>query len=70
MHNVKSEDKILSIENKNLEINFCERMKLITKCFPNQKMKKFITMGYEKMDLKLDLLLNIKEQKKIQKHLE
>ena len=27
-------------------------------------------MGYEKMDLKLDLLLNIKEQKKIQKHLE
>ena len=71
MYLVKSKDTSLreSIKENTLEINFFEKVKLLTNIFPNKKMKIFFKKGNEKLEPKLDIMNIVKQHSRHQNNL-
>ena len=63
MYVIKSEDASLSFkqgDQQKLKVGFVDKLKLITNCRPNQKMKRMLEKGYKRLAFELDLMDIIK----------
>ena len=63
MYDVKTNDNSLNCREKKLEINSFDKVRLMTNCCPNKKMKRFIKKGQKLLEKDLDLMEIIKEHK-------
>jgi hypothetical protein len=64
MYVIKTFDSSLSFKHNNLQICFLDKVKLITNCCPNAKMKRMVQKGSKKLSSELDLMDMINLHKK------
>jgi hypothetical protein len=59
---IKSTDKkIISENGGTVNIGFCQKLRLMTHCFPNEKYKRFLKAGDFKVNKEFDIVKIIKE---------
>ena len=69
MYNVKTNDSSLNCQDKMLIISTLDIVRLMTKIFANEKMKRFIKKGIQRLEKDLDMLELFKQHKIHQKYL-
>ena len=62
-YHIKTEDLSLNLDNDKLKINFFDKLKLITGCRANKKMKRMLVKGYKRLAYELDLMDMVKNHK-------
>jgi hypothetical protein len=60
MYLVKTKDASLKFLERNLTINFCDKIKLLTNICANKKMQRFIKKGKKRLGREFDLMYMIK----------
>ena len=57
---IKSNDNSRKWEEKELYVSFYDKLKLIVNCRPDEKLKKLVDRGTEKLNVKFDLMYQMK----------
>ena len=72
MYNINTKDSSFDRVQNKMVVSFCNRIRLITGCFPNKSMKRMVEKGNRLLERELDLLDILKRKvlaKKLQTYL-